>query len=109
MMKSVLASTAKFVLIIAAFVALLVLNWKVWVKDRDNERLIQDLQTEHKIQLEENAKMQATNAELRRRIDSLKRGSVEMIEEEARDTFGMVGEDETYFDFNASADNASKK
>lgn len=77
----------------------------MWVKDRDQERLIQDLQIEQQIQLQENAKMSQINNALRQRIESLKLGSVEMIEEEARDGFGMVREGEIYYNFKSIRDN----
>lgn len=104
MLKTAFTYTIKYLLIISAFVILLILNWRMWVKDREQEHLIQGLQIERQLQLQENAKMRTINADLRRRIESLKRGSVEMIEEEARDNFGMVGEGETYFDFKSSID-----
>ncbi|PID63554.1 MAG: cell division protein FtsB [Gammaproteobacteria bacterium] len=98
-LKDFLTSTVKFVLIAIAFVVLLVLNWRIWNKDIQQEQTIMGLQQQLIIQQKENMTMAETNAELRTRIDSLKRGSVEMIEEEARDNFGMVGEGETFYDF----------
>lgn len=80
---------------------LVVLNYRVWKKDYTQEQTIQGLQQDLQVQQAENAKMLATNAELRRRINSLKRGSVEMVEEEARNKFGMVRDGETYFNFDA--------
>lgn len=102
MLKDFIASTAKLILILTATVVLLVLNWNMWSKDREQEDSIQNLQKELLIQRQENQKMRETNDKLHRRIDSLKRGSVEMIEEEARDKFGMVGEGETFIDFESS-------
>lgn len=99
MLKKLFNSTAKFVLILVAFALLVVLNYRVWKKDYVQEQKIQGLQQNLQMQQTENAKMAETNAELRRRIDSLKRGGVEMIEEEARDNFGMVREGETFYDF----------
>lgn len=99
MLKKLFNSTAKFVLILVAFALLVVLNYRVWKKDYVQEQKIQGLQQNLQMQQTENAKMVETNAELRRRIDSLKRGGVEMIEEEARDNFGMVREGETFYDF----------
>lgn len=102
MLKNILGSTAKIIFVLVAFVVLLILNWKMWSKDQEQEKTIVNLQKELVIQQQENAKMIGSNAQLRRRIDSLKRGSVEMIEEEARDNFGMVGEGETFYDFKSS-------
>lgn len=101
MLKKFLNSTAKWVFILAAFTVLVVLNYRVWKKDYTQEQTIQGLQQDLQVQQAENAKMLATNAELRRRINSLKRGSVEMVEEEARNKFGMVRDGETYFNFDA--------
>lgn len=103
-LKTLLSSTAKFTLITIIFIGLVALNWKMWSKDRDQEQKIRELQKELLIQQQENAKMNSSNAKLRQRINSLKRGSVEMIEEKARDNFSMVSEGETFFDFQATSD-----
>lgn len=85
------------VIIFALFVLLIILNYKVWTKDHQQEQQIRDWQSELATQRSENEKIQSTNDDLRHKIDSLKRGSHEMIEEEARDNFGMVGKDETFY------------
>ncbi len=99
MIKKLFNSTAKLLFLLAVFALLIVLNYRVWKKDYEQEQRIQGLLQDYQIQQAENAKMAQTNAELRRRIDSLKRGGFEMVEEEARDKFGMVGDGETYFNF----------
>ncbi len=104
MFKTILSSTTRIVLLIIAFIALIILNWNMWSKWKANNDYIRDLQKQLVIQQQENNVMQEANTELRRRIDSLKRGSVDMIEEEARNNFGMVGEGETFFDFKSSTD-----
>lgn len=82
-----------------AFVVLLVLNFKLWKKDYLQEQEIRALQQELVIQQEENQRVAISNHELKQKIDSLKRGGYEMIEEEARHGFGMVGKGETFYHF----------
>lgn len=69
------------------------------MKDRTQEETIKALQKELLVQQKINKEIRITNDNLHRRIDSLKQGSVEMIEEEARNKFNMVGEGETFIDF----------
>lgn len=97
MIKKWLNSTLKLVVILALFAVLLLLNFKVWKKDHQQEKAIKALQKELHIQQQENAEIAKTNMDLQEKIASLKRGSYEMIEEEARNNWGMVGEDETYY------------
>lgn len=99
MFEYLVNSTAKVTLVILAFIILIVLNLFIWKKDHDQEREIISLQKELLIQQQENAAIAQSNAQLRQKINSLKQGSMEMIEEEARSGFGMVGEGETYFHF----------
>lgn len=99
MLKKLLNSTAKVMMIILAFLVLLVLNFYVWRKDHSQEAEIKALQKQLTIQQQENTVLSESNTELRQKIDSLKQGSMEMIEEEARNGFGMVGEGETYYHF----------
>lgn len=96
-MKKLVNSTLKTVMILVLFAILLVLNFSVWKKDRQQEIAIQSLQQELLIQQQENAAIAKINADLKEKIISLKRGSYEMIEEEARNNWGMVGENETFF------------
>lgn len=96
-MKKWLNATLKGTTILVLFVILLVLNFTVWQKDRAQEVAIKALQEELKIQQQENAVIAEMNADLKEKINSLKRGSYEMIEEEARNNWGMVGEDETFY------------
>ncbi len=98
-LKKAFTSTVKLTFILTAFVVLLVLNWKMWKKDYQQEQTIIGLQEQLLIQQREHVNMTETNAKLRSRISSLKRGSIEMLEEEARDNFGMVKEGETFYDF----------
>ncbi len=97
--KKALMTTVKFVLMLVAFVGLLILNWNTWKKDYQQEQTIISLQEQLLIQQREHVDIKETNAKLRSRINSLKRGSIEMLEEEARDSFGMVKEGETFYDF----------
>ncbi|PIE42280.1 MAG: cell division protein FtsB [Gammaproteobacteria bacterium] len=97
MLKNLVNSTAKLVIVILVFALLVFLNIYVWKKDRRQEQEIIDLQKELSIQQTENEKIAQINRDLRQKIDSLKQGSKEMIEEEARNGFGMVGEGETFF------------
>lgn len=99
MFKQLLNSTAKFMLIILALVLLVVFNLYIWKKDHDQEIKIKALQKQLTGQQQENAMLAESNTELRQKIDSLKQGSMEMIEEEARNGFGMVGEGETFYHF----------
>lgn len=99
MLKNLLNSTAKIALAIVAFIVLIMLNFKLWQKDHTQEQEIRALQKELILQQEENEKIASTNDDLRKKIDSLKRGGYEMIEEEARNGFGMVGKGETFYHF----------
>lgn len=99
MLKKILNSTAKIAVALAALVALVMLNFYLWKKDHSQEQEIRALQNELALQQQENAKIAKTNGDLRQRIDSLKRGGFEMIEEEARNGFGMVGKGETFYHF----------
>ncbi|MBS9777338.1 MAG: septum formation initiator family protein [Gammaproteobacteria bacterium] len=99
MLKKFFNSVTTFILLLAAFIALVMLNFVMWNKDLKQEKTITSLHNELKIQMEENAKIAETNEKLRRKIQSLKQGSLEMIEEEARSGFGMVGKGETYYHF----------
>ncbi len=99
MFKNMLNSTVRFVLIMVALAVLIVLNFYVWKKDHAQEIEIKALQQQLSIQQQENTVLSRSNSELREKIDSLKQGSMEMIEEEARNGFGMVGEGETFYHF----------
>ncbi len=99
MFKKYLTETLKYLFTIVVIIALVVLNWNMWSKEREQVKTIESLKRQLITQKQENTEMKTMNDDLRRRIDSLKRGSVEMIEEEARDNFGMVGEGETFFEF----------
>lgn len=109
MLKQLLNSTAKMVIIVALFAILLVLNFYMWSKDRDQEREIVDLQKELQHQHEENEKISRVNEDLKNKIKSLKLGKNEMIEEEARGGFGMVGKGETFYHFESKADKQKEK
>lgn len=104
MLKDFIVSTTKFILTVTAIVVLLILNLKMWSKDREQEETIQNLQKELVIQQQKNHEIYETNEKLHQRIDSLRRGSVEMIEEEARDKFNMIGEGETFIDFEPASE-----
>lgn len=97
MIKQLFSSTLRIAIILALFVLLLVLNYHVWKKDHQQEKVIKELQHELQIQQQENVEIAKTNADLKDKITSLERGRSEMIEEEARKNWGMVGEDETFF------------
>ncbi len=99
MFKKLLNSTAKVTLFIIAFIVLIVLNFYTWNKDHKQEAEIKELQAQLIQQQQENSVLSQSNTELRQKIDSLKQGSTEMIEEEARNGFGMVGEGETFYYF----------
>ncbi|PID66398.1 MAG: cell division protein FtsB [Gammaproteobacteria bacterium] len=99
MFKKILNSTLRLTLVIIALAVLVVLNFYVWNKDHQQEEQIQALQKQLAIQRQENNVLSQSNTELRQKIDSLKQGSTEMIEEEARSGFGMVGEGETFYHF----------
>lgn len=99
MFKNALNSTVKFIVIIVALIVLVALNFYLWQKDHTQEREIIGLQEELALQQQENAKISRVNSDLKKKIDSLKQGSLEMIEEEARNGFGMVGEGETFYHF----------
>ncbi len=99
--KNLFSSTARVVFFITVFVALLVLNYQVWKKDAQQEQNIVALQKELQIQRQENNKTAMINKDLKQKIESLKQGSVDMIEEEARSDFGMVGEGETFIHFDS--------
>ncbi len=99
MFKNILNSTVKFMLIMAALAVLIVLNFYVWKKDHEQETEIKALQKQLTLQQQENTVLSRSNIELREKINRLKQGSMEMIEEEARNGFGMVGEGETFYHF----------
>ncbi len=107
-MKSILLGLGKYSIIAVLFIALLVLNYYVWSKDREQEKQIKQLQMELSSQLEENSKVKSINEGLRGKITSLKTGSHETIEEEARKGFGMVRDDETYYFLDEEKDNKTK-
>ncbi len=97
--KKLFSSTARIILFIAALMLLLFLNYQVWKKDAKQEQEIVALQKELQIQRQENNKTAMVNKDLKQKIESLKQGSTDMIEEEARSGFGMVGEGETFIHF----------
>ncbi len=99
MFKKLLNSTAKITFFIVALIVLLMLNFYMWNKDRIQEIEIRELQEQLVQQQQENDVLAQSNDELHQKIDSLKQGSREMIEEEARNGFGMVGEGETFYHF----------
>lgn len=99
MLKYLLNSTAKIIFIVVVFAVLVVLNLYVWRKDNAQEQQIVSLQKQLHAQQQENAIISQLNNELKQKIDSLRQGSLEMIEEEARNGFGMVGEGETFYHF----------
>lgn len=99
----------KYGLILAAFVLLIILNIKVWKKDYDKEQQISLLQQELAYQQEENEKVKAINDDLKLKINSLTKGSNEMLEEKAREDFGMVREDETFYYYNEDEDKGKDK
>lgn len=99
MLKKLFNSTARVVIILVLLVVLVVLNLHMWNKDHKQEQLIINLQKELTLQQQENAKIAQVNKDLHQKIDSLKQGSREMIEEEARNSFNMVGPGETFYHF----------
>ena len=99
MLRKFINSVAKITSILIIFVVLLILNFRLWKKDHHQENEVIGLQKELSLQQKENATMSGVNNNLKQKIDSLKQGSMEMIEEEARNNFGMVGEGETYYRF----------
>ncbi len=99
MLKNIINSTAKLIVVSLALILLISLNFYMWKKDRMHEQTIINLQNELVLQQQENANIALINDKLKRKINSLKQGSLEMIEEEARSGFGMVGEGETFFHF----------
>lgn len=98
-MKRLLKTSIGFSLFVLSLGVLVVANYHVWKQDQVYEQEIRDLQQQLSLQQQENEKIADINDRLKQKIESLKLGSYEMIEEEARTGFGMVGEDETFFHF----------
>lgn len=103
-MQQAAKTLGKYGLILIAFVLLIVVNIKVWKKDHDKEKQISVLQQQLAYQLEENSKIQSVNEDLKLKINSLTKGSNEMLEEKAREDFGMVRDNETFFYYNEDKD-----
>lgn len=105
MLHNLLNSTAKATFFILAFIVLIILNFYIWKKDLNHETQIINLQKELTLLQQENEKIAKVNQDLKQKIESLKIGSLEMIEEKARNGFGMVSEGETYYHLNEEKDN----
>ncbi len=108
-MRTAAGTIIRAALVLAAFVLLVILNVRVWQKDHKKEQQISALQQELAYQLEENAKVSAINEDLRLKVQSLSKSSKEAIEEKAREDFGMVREDETFYYFDESNNEAKVK
>ncbi|MGY0398688.1 MAG: septum formation initiator family protein, partial [Ostreibacterium sp.] len=105
MLKNLLSLIVKIIILFILFILLVILNFRLWKKDATQEQEIINLQKQLTIQQQENDKTALVNAHLRGKISSLKRGGTEMIEEAARNGFGMVGKDETFYHFEDKKDN----
>jgi len=82
--------------LIAIFIALLlVLQYKLWFGD-GNMREVWRLQTAIENQKSENEKLRERNVALEAEVRDLKQGS-EAVEERARNELGMIKKDETFY------------
>ncbi len=82
-------------LLIAIFVLLGLLQYRLWMGDNSLPDSLQ-IQEQIKLQEESNAKLIERNQVLKEEINDLRRGT-EAIEERARNELGMVKEGETFF------------
>ena len=82
-------------LIATLLLILLVLQYQLWVADGglpETRRLRQELEEQHKL----NEQLQARNNALEAEVEDLKKG-LSAIEERAREDLGMIKEGETFF------------
>jgi len=92
-MKALLKYT--FTLMFA--IALLFLNFKIWNKNSTLKMENEKLQIELKIKQEQAYTLSETNKHKKEKLDVITTSSKDIVEEKARNVFGMVGEGETYY------------
>jgi|GEM_PF-4420584 len=103
MLRKFIRASIKFIAVIVAIVILITLNIRIWHENIDQQTQIKALKKELHIEIDKNTRIALVNDNLKEKINSLKHGDTQAIEEEARKNFGMIGENETFYHFDGNS------
>ena len=91
--------TVKYFFVFILLFVLVVLNIKGWRSNFKNKQEIELLRKELAKKTIRNTKAEDLNAHLQKKMEVAKQDLQPVIEEKAREDFGMIKEGETYFHF----------